>query len=446
MIINAKTKKTTDGELEKLLSEEKNQFKMPEVGEVITGKIISATGRAVYMDINGVATGIIRGRELFADSNEYSNLKPGDEVEATVLELENENGELELSFRYAGHRKAWDNINKLLENQEPVMAKIVNANKGGLMISISTIMGFLPVSQLIAEHYPRVQGGDKNKILEKLKGYIDQEFKVKIIDANENEEKLIVSEKAAWEEEQKKMMSKYKVGDVVEGEITAVTDFGVFIKFDNLEGLIHISELAWQRIDNPRNLVNVGEKIKAEIINIDNSKIFLSMKKLQKDPWQEVAKKYKIGDKVKGKVLKINPFGIFVELDKDIHGLVHISELSDKPLSSPEEIAKIGDILELKVITIEPENHRLGLSIKALKAKSKDKKDSASSADKEETDKKELEVKDKKEKVEKIEEPKEKTKDEKKEPASPADKEKTEEKPKGETSDEKEKGKNKKEK
>lgn len=371
MVIATK-KQENESELGKLLGEEKYQLKKFEVGDVITGKVISTAGRSVYLDLDGTATGIIRGRELFSNANEYANLKPGDEVEATVLEMENENGEVELSFRYAGHRKAWDKAKKFVESQEPTTVKITGANKGGLMVNLAGIMGFLPVSQLIAEHYPRVQGGDKTKILEKLKGFIDKEFKVKVIDANENEEKLIVSEKAAWEEEQKEMISKYKVGDVVGGEITAVTDFGVFVKFDNLEGLIHISELAWQRIDDPRDLVSVGEKIKAEIINIENSKIFLSTKKLKKDPWENVDKKYKIGEKVRGKVLKANPFGLFVELDKDIHGLAHISEISDKPISSPEEIAKPGDELEFTIISIDPKEHRLGLSLKKQK-KAKEK-------------------------------------------------------------------------
>ncbi|MDD5043862.1 MAG: S1 RNA-binding domain-containing protein [Patescibacteria group bacterium] len=374
MKASVKNKKAT-GEMEKMLDESGDYLKQSTVGEIVKGTVISASGRAVHVDLGGLATGIIRGRELLNNSKEYGNLKPGDEVEATVLEKENENGEVELSFRYAGHRKAWDNAVKFTTSQEATTVKVVNANKGGLMITFDSLPGFLPVSQLIAEHYPRVQGGDKNKILEKLKELIGQDLKVKILDANEKEEKLIVSEKAAWEEEQKAIISQYKVGDMVEGEVTAVTDFGVFIKFENLEGLIHISELAWQRIDDPRELVRVGEKVKAEIINIENSKIFLSMKKLKDDPWKNVAEKYKVGEKVKGKVLKINPFGLFVELDRDIHGLAHISELSTKTISSPEEVAKPGDVLEFKIVSLEPKDHRLGLSIKALKEKPKAKKE-----------------------------------------------------------------------
>jgi ribosomal protein S1 len=366
-----KSKESKNSEFAKLISDSK-YLQFPKIGEVIKGKVISASKSEVKLDIGGVKTGVVRGRELYNESEEYSNLKPGDTVEATVIELENEKGEMELSFRYAGQQKAWDNLKNLMKSEEIVPAKITDANKGGLMVKVGHVSGFLPVSQLIPEHYPRVEGGDKNKILEFLRKFINQNLQVKIIDADEKEDKLIVSEKAAWEEAQEKAVSQYKIGNKIKGKITAVTDFGAFVEFgDKMEGLVHISELAWQRIDDPRDFVKVGDKVEAEIINIENTKVFLSMKKLQKDPWAEVTEKYKIGDKVKGKVIKANPFGLFVELDQDIHGLAHISELSDKSITDLNEIAKPGDVLEFKIISIEPDNHRLGLSLKALKDKSK---------------------------------------------------------------------------
>jgi len=366
-------------------------IKIPKTGELVKGKIIDISRSEIRLDIDGLTTGIVRGREFYDESNEYSNLKVGDEVEATVIELENENGEMELSFRFAGHQKAWDNLNQLAEGGEIVKATITDANKGGLMVKVGKVFGFLPVSQLMPEHYPRVPGGDRNKILDRLKSYIGQEFEVKVIDVDETEEKLIVSEKASWEEKQKEVISSYKVGDIVEGKITAVTNFGVFVEFgaDKLEGLVHISELAWQRIDDPADLIKVGDKIKAEIINVEGSKIFLSMKKLKDDPWKKVAEKYKIGQMVKGKVLKANPFGLFVELDPDIHGLAHISELSDKPISDSNEVAKPGEVLEFRILSIEPNNHRLGLSLKPVKEKSDSDPDQASTPDiKSETEKK----------------------------------------------------------
>jgi ribosomal protein S1 len=364
-------KDTKKSNFAKLISDSQ-YFKLPGVGDVIKGRVINASKSEVRLDIDGIKTGVIRGHELYNESEEYGHLKPGDAVEATVLELENENGEMELSFRFAGQQKAWSYLKELMDKGEVTTAKITDANKGGLMIKIGHLAGFLPVSQLVPEHYPRVEGGDKNKILEFLKKFIGQSLRVKVIDVDKNDEKLIVSEKAAWAEAQEKAVSQYKVGDKIKGKVTAVTDFGAFVEFGNkMEGLVHISEIAWQRIDDPREFVKVGDVVDAEIIKIEGTKIFLSIKKLKTDPWKDVGKKYKVGDMVDGKVLKINPFGLFVELDPDIHGLAHVSELANTPVTDIQEIAKPGDILKFRIISVEPENHRLGLSLKAVKEKAK---------------------------------------------------------------------------
>ncbi len=356
--------------LEELLQKGEGQA-IPRVGELVEGMVISVSKNEVMLDIDGLTIGVVRGKEVYDESGEFSEIKVGDQVAATVLELENENGQLELSFRYAGHQKAWEVLENLKRAQTVTEAKIVDANKGGLMIKVGNVMGFLPVSQLTIEHYPRVEGGDKSKILGALKKFVGTYFRVKVIDVNENEEKLIVSEKAAWEEKQSKALSKCKVGDLVEGKITGVVDFGAFIEFgdsdDALEGLIHISELAWQRIDDPKQIVKVGDQVKAQIISVDNGKISLSMKKLLQDPWKNVADKYRLGQKVSGKVLKLNPFGAFVELDSEIHGLIHISELTnEKNEKTPWAENKTYDFY---VISLEPQEHRLGLSLNKPKKK-----------------------------------------------------------------------------
>lgn len=344
--------------------------KLPKVGDVISGKIISVSKGEAQIDIDGIATGLVRGYELIDESGEYSNLQSGDEVNATVLEMENERGLVELSFRSAGHKKAWDKLRAMMQTGEIVSVKTVDANKGGLMVSCGNVNGFMPVSQLCPEHYPRIQGGDKQKILDKLKSYIGEVFEAKVIDVNEDEEKLIVSEKAAWEVKQKDVISSYTVGDTVEGVVTVITDFGAFVEFgDGLEGLIHISEIAWQRIDDPKEFLRSGQKVHAQIIKIEGSKIFLSMKNLIPDPWANVKEKYTIGQRVTGKVLKVNPFGLFVELDPEIHGLAHVSELSAKGPVEPTSVATPGSEMEFVVVSIEPEQHRLGLSLKALTQK-----------------------------------------------------------------------------
>lgn len=354
----------SDADFQKLL--DKENIKIPQAGDIIKGTVLSASKAEIRLDIDGIASGVVRGRELYFEAEEYANLKPGDVVEATVVEEENENGELELSFRSAGQQKAWSALVDALENRKIIKVRINDANKGGLIASYAQIQGFLPVSQLAPENYPRVNGGDKSKILDKLKSFVGADFEVKVMALEEKEEKLIVSEKEAWQEKQKDIISKYKVGSIVAGTITALTDFGVFLSFgENLEGLIHISELAWQRIDDPSDLFKVGDKIKAEIISIEGSKIFLSAKKLLTDPWQEVDKKYQVGQKVSGTILKINPFGLFVELDKDIHGLAHISQLGLPAGRKINEVYKIGERQDFTVVSLEPKDHRLGLAVTA---------------------------------------------------------------------------------
>ncbi len=347
---------------------------IPKVGDVVRGKVISVSKNEVHLDIDGMTTGVIRGRELFDESGEYSNLKIGELAQATVLEVENESDQMELSFRQAGHRKAWAELERLSKERAVIDAAITDANRGGLMVRVGRVSGFLPVSQLTTEHYPRVEGGDKNKILEILQTYVGQAFRVKIIDLNENDDKLIVSEKAAMEERQKELISQYQIGDIVDGTVTGVVDFGVFAEFGpKLEGLVHISELAWQRVDDPREFAKVGDPIKARIIQVDGTKISLSVKRLTEDPWKQAVERYHVGQVVPGKVVKINPFGAFVELDSEIHGLAHISELADTKVSDPREVVKEGETLNFRILTIEPKNHRLGLSLRQPRAETSEK-------------------------------------------------------------------------
>jgi small subunit ribosomal protein S1 len=394
-------------------------FKIPQVGDTVVGTILSASKAEVRLDIGGFMTGVVRGRELYFEASEFSKLKTGDEIEATLIDAENENGELELSFRYAGQEKTWKTILEAYEKKQPITVKVKAANRGGLLVMYTQIPAFLPVSQLSPENYPRVAGGDKAKILEKLKSLVDQEIEVKIITLDRKEEKLVVSEKDAWQEKQKDFISKYKVGDTVEGRIIAVTGFGVFVNFGgNLEGLIHISELAWQRIEDPSELYKVGDAISAQIINIEGAKIFLSAKKLLEDPWTEVAKRYKVGQIIAGSILKVNPFGLFVELDADIHGLAHVSQLGLITGQKIEDMYNNGDKLDFEIISLDINEHRLGLAIpgksKERKGKTKvsDKETVAEKADKKEkktSEKSKKEEVDSSEKVSKTEEAEEKT-------------------------------------
>jgi small subunit ribosomal protein S1 len=367
--MNTDTAKVADFQTMQELFSAGIDIKVPKVGDVLEGTILSAGKNEVYIDIEGIGLGVVRGRELYDDAVRVEHLKPGDKVLASVLEPENKEGNIEMSFRQAGQERVWQTLTDRMKAREIIKTKILEANKGGLMVEVNGVIGFLPVSQLSTEHYPRVEEGDKNKILEVLKSYVGSVFDVQIITADAEEEKLIVSEKAVGEEALRAKIGKLKIGEVVEGEVTGIVDFGIFIRFgEGLEGLVHISELAWSRIDHPKDLFKVGQKVQAQIITIDRDRISLSIKRLQSDPWLESIKKYQVGQVVKGKVTKIMPFGAFVELDPDIYGLVHSVELSNEEVKDPSEVVSIGDEKEFKIISIEPNEHRLGLSLRALTA------------------------------------------------------------------------------
>lgn len=399
LVVPTKIKKDDEpqSEFQKLLAEE-GYLNIPKPGDVIKGTVIEIESNCVTIDIPSYRIGVVRGPELVNMGLDQDKLAVGDEVEATVIDLENENGNVELSFRYAGAMRAWEKLRALMQEGTVIPVKITEANRGGLTTRVHGVTGFMPVSQLAPENYPRVSGGDKTKILEALRAFAGTTMQVKVIDVYEPEEKLIVSEKVVWEEEQRGVLSSYAVGDVIEGTVTAIADFGAFVKFvpkesaENataIEGLVHISEIAWQRIDHPKDILKIGDTVKAKIIGIEGSKIFLSMKALVDDPWKSVVEKYKIGQLVKGKILKENPFGFFVELDPEIHGLAHISELANRPVRNLHEIAKPGDTLEWRVVSIEPEQHRLGLSLKTEEDEKKDEEKEDEPAPSESVEKKE---------------------------------------------------------
>lgn len=360
--------------MDKLLEE--NPVEVPQVGDILEGKVIEINSSSILLDLGPLGTGIVIGKEAKDGMGASGKLKKGDSVSATLTDLENEDGLIELSIREASYEKSWEDLESKRDGQEVVNTKILDANKGGLIVELNGITGFLPVSQLSSEHYPRVEDGDKTKILELLKRLVGKELAVKIIDADQETEKLIVSEKAALSDKEREVVSQLKVGDIVEGEISGVVDFGAFVKFlppnkkdsdnesDKLEGLVHISELAWQLIDNPRDIVKAGDRVQAQIIGIDDTRISLSLKALKRDPWSEIGEKYKTGGIVKGKVDKINPFGAFVYLDSDIHGLAHVSEFREVyPDKKMEDVLKAGETYDWKIISIEPKEHRMGLII-----------------------------------------------------------------------------------
>jgi len=362
--------KVSGASMEELFATDETHI--PVLGEPITGTVIDITGSVVLVDLGGVGTGMVIGREAKSGLSEDAKLAVGSEIEAVVTDLINEEGYIELSIREASYEKAWDDLRAKKDEESTVKTKILDANKGGLIVEMNGITGFLPVSQLSSKNYPRVEDGDRNKILELLKQLLGKELPVRILDVDQETEKLIVSEKAAHSEEERQAISGLSVGDVVEGEVSGVVDFGAFVKFapsgsdenadKNLEGLVHISELAWQLIADPREIIKVGEKVQAKIIGIDDTRISLSVKALLADPWTVIGDKYQVGKEYTGTVDKINPFGAFVYLDKDIHGLAHVSEFQEAfPGKKLDDTISPGTTYKWKVLSIEPKGHRMGL-------------------------------------------------------------------------------------
>ena len=339
------------------------------IGSTVEGKVIARDRSSLFIDLGILGTGIIYGREFYNVKDIVKNLEIGDKVFAKIVELENDEGYRELSLRDATKEINWQKLREIKDSGQVLNVRVTGVNKGGLLTSLDGIQAFLPVSQLAPEHYPRVADADKQKILKELQKFIGKTLEVKIRDLLAEENKLILSEKAKSEEKTKEVLKNYGKGDIVEGEITGIADFGAFIKFplptedknEQIEGLIHISELDWQLVENPTEVVKVGEAVKAQIININNNQVFLSLKSLKKNPWEEIEKQYKKGDSIKGKVTKFSTFGAFVEVKPKIRGLCHISEFESK--EKMEEEMKIGESYDFQVLLIEPKEHRMSLKL-----------------------------------------------------------------------------------
>ena len=337
-------------------------------GDEISGKVILVSRSKILIDLKGIATGIVVGRELL---NSPADLKLDDKIKATVYDSEDEEGNVVLSFRGRREDGGWSGFDNSAELGKLIKVKVTEANRGGLLVIAGKTTGFLPVSQLSPKHYPRVEGGDKEKILSKLREFIGEELEVKIININRDNKDIIFSERAAKTETDKAKLKTLKVGDTVEGEISGVVDFGLFIHFDDLEGLIHISEVSWDRVEDIHKDYHVGDKIKVKVIEISEGRISLSIKQKQKDPWLDKIKKYKNCEKVEGVVKRLTPFGAFIEFKNGLEGLIHISEISNERISDPADILKLGDEIKAKIISMEPEEHKIGLSIKTLNKKSR---------------------------------------------------------------------------
>ena len=333
----------------------------PKDEDLVEGAVISIGRQAVYIDLKPFGTGIIFGREFLNAKEIIKKINVGDVIKAKVVEIDGENGYIELSLKEARQALIWSEADDAIKNKTILELPVKEANKGGLIIEWQGIAGFLPASQLKPEHYPRIEDGDKDKILRELKKLVGGKISVMIISAVPKEGKLIFSEKGFDQGEREEIVSKYSVGDEIEGEVTGIVDFGIFVKLEEgLEGLVHISELDWGLVEDPKALFKVGQKVHAKVIEIKEGKISLSVKALKENPWKSVEGKYQKGDIVKGVVIKFNKHGALVSVEEGIAGLCHISEFGSE--EKLREKLELGRTYNFQITLFEPKDHRMTLS------------------------------------------------------------------------------------
>ena len=333
----------------------------PAVGELIEGTVIAVSRGKVFVDLPPFGTGLIYGREYLNAREVIKKIDPGDKIAAKIVDFENPDGYIELSLKEARQALIWGEAETAIKEKTVFELPVKEANKGGIILEWQSIAGFLPASQLRAEHYPRIPDGDKDKIFEELRKLVGEKLSVTIISAIPKENKLIFSEKSTTEKEREKIVGKYSVGDELAGSVTGLVDFGVFVKLEEgLEGLVHISEIDWALVEDPRRLYKIGDPVRVKIIEIKEGKISLSIKALKQNPWVDAATKYKKDDVVKAVVIKFNKHGALASIEEGVAGLVHISEFGGE-----ERLRKnleLGKTYPFKIALFEPKEQKMTLS------------------------------------------------------------------------------------
>lgn len=345
--------------MDDLLASSDQNVKQLTVGEVITGTVLTLRKHEVLIDLGPQGVGFVPRREVgFSRA-----LNEGDEVTASVVDTELDNGYSLLSLRKAAKDRGWEEVAVKLESGEVIEVAPYDANRGGLLVEYEGVRGFLPVSQLSAEHYPRVGSSDKDEILQRLNALIGQNLKVRILDSDRKANKLIFSEKEAVKDGLAARFQKLAIGDAVKGVVTGVVDFGVFVNVEGIEGLVHISEISWERVNNPSDYVKVGDTIEAKIISIDKDRLSLSIKQLSQDPWLDEVEQFKPGSDVEGTVTRITPFGAFVQISPAVEALVHVSELGEGDNADPEKVFTLNERKSFTVLDVDKDNRKISLSL-----------------------------------------------------------------------------------
>lgn len=370
-------------QLDGFLAESSNKIKQVSKGDIVEGEIVSIHDGVIIVDIGFKSEGIVAGRELKSDTLDWTTLKPADKILVYVVKPEDEKGQLVLSIRRTQQASAWLALENARKNNDVVEATVVESNNGGLIVEIDQgIRGFIPTSQLDATRIyangVRQVGKDiSSKVQKRLNSLIGEGIRTRIIELDREKNRIILSEKMVTQardlELREQTLKKVKEGDAIEGTVSGITPFGIFVNAQGLEGLVHLSELSWDKVEDIGAIYSVGDKVHVMVIGVTDGgkRVAYSVKRLQQDPWSKAISQFKVGDIVDGEVQKVVPYGAFVRIGEGLNGLIHISELSDKLVKNPEDIVKPGQAVKVKILSISSTERHLGLSLKAHEKESK---------------------------------------------------------------------------
>ena len=355
-----------------LLEKEGLGLELPQTGEIKTGTIASISPGQIMVSIGAKSEGIISGQEFeLIPPDIFASMEVSQEIPVFVITPEDHNGNLILSYIRALEAESWEKASALMKEKDQFTGKVVGYNRGGLLVSFEKLRGFVPTSQLSYSRRTELSGENAEK---KFGEMIGEDISLQIIEVDQERRRLIFSERAASHETRDsirdKVIEKLGVGDVCTGRVTSLADFGAFVNINGADGLVHLSEISWDRIRHPGDELKVGQEVQVQVISIDEDKrhIGLSIRRLKEDPWQEQTKGLRVGQLVEAKITRLTKFGAFAMLENGIEGLIHISEISEEHIGHPKEILHEGDQATLRVIKIEPDSHRIGLSLRRVES------------------------------------------------------------------------------
>ncbi len=358
--------------MEALLAQSDVSLNIPRVGETRTGMIASVADDEVLVSIGTKSEGLIPSRELSQlDEEERAKLVVGEEITVFIVSPEGRSGTMILSLQRAKEEGDWGDAEKLRDDKEVYEGQIAGYNKGGLIVKLGSLRGFIPASQVSLTRRMSYQGDTPEQRWSAMTG---ENIMVRVIEVDRQRRRLILSEKAAVSESREtlkdRLMDEIDIGEVRTGKVTSLAEFGAFVNLQGADGLVHLSEISWEHIKHPNELLKVGDEVKVKIISLDRERrrIGLSIRQCESDPWEDYVAGYKVGQLIEGEITRITKFGAFAKVDENIEGLIHISEISDKRIENPKEVLEVGEVLALRIIKIDTERRRVGLSVSKVES------------------------------------------------------------------------------